>query len=309
MTKILKFTLLVTLIFGIFVFLSSKFILRSFKEPNDMYSNDFDITEDYIGERIEGDVPFSLGQCAVLTETKTRKGFKTKTETYYYIIPVNGSDPEYYHYICISTNKNNLTAFDALTTHFYLETYGSHKIEGTLAKLDDETYEYMLDYVRDMYPSITEEELKEYFLPICFEQENYKNAKIALAIDIVLFIITIGFWFAYIATIRKNSKKVAPATSSNVTYVAPVDRLPRHVPIQNTNFDPFDINGDIPYEVNGDVSSKPHKGISSNIVPVESVNTANITTANVNNDISQKIISDDPRSSYNESPIPESSTN
>ena len=271
MTKSLKITLLVTLVFVIFVFLSSKYIFRSFKEPIDMYGNNFDITEDYIGERIEGDVPFSLGQCALLTETKSRNGFKTKKETYYYIIPINGADPDYYYYICIATDKDDLKTFDKLTTHFYFETYGSYKIEGTLEELDKETYNYMLDYIRDLYPSMSEAELKEYFRPICFEQENYKNAKFALIIDIILFIITIGLWASYIITIRRSSKTASSITTSNIAYTSPgASLIPGQIPIKNTNFDPFDLNGDIPYEVNTDVSSKPHKGISSNIVPDES---------------------------------------
>ncbi len=215
MSKKLKFTLIMTLITIIAIFVSAKYILRSFKEPIDMYSEDFDITKDYIGERIEGDVPFSAGQCAQLTKTSSRKGFKTTSETYYYAIPVNGADPEYYYYICVEVKENNIQAFNTLATHFFLGSYGSHKIEGTLTELDDEIYDYTIDYFKTLYPDMSEEELKEYVRPICFELENYSNAKIALIFDIVLLIITITLWTLFI-TAGKKTKIAVPNEMTNI---------------------------------------------------------------------------------------------
>lgn len=258
MTKSLKITLVTTLIFVIWVIASYSFIARSFKDPIDMYNENFNIKDDYIGERLEGELPFSLGQCAQLTETKSRNGFKTKKETYYYVIPVYGTDPEYFYYICIAAGKKDVTSFETLTTHFILGTYGNKKIEGTLEELDDETYEYMLDYLHELFPSLSEAELKEYARPICFEQENYKGARIALVVAIILFIATAGLWASYIITIRKNTKKAStPTTTSNVTYGSPNNtQIPTQVPVQDSNFDPFDLYGDLPYEVNGDASSE-----------------------------------------------------
>ena len=226
MSKRLKFTLLMTVISVIAIFVSCKYILRSFKEPIDMYGEDFDITKDYIGERIEGEVPFSAGQCVQLTKTTSRKGFKTTSETYYYAIPVNGEDSEYYYYICVEVNKKDSKPFDTLATHFFLGSQGSYKIEGTLKELDDEVYDHTIEYFMDLYPDMTEEELKTYVRPICFELENYSNAKYALILDVVLLIVTIILWVTFVMSRRtKNATASAVAINSEVPTQIPAQMI------------------------------------------------------------------------------------
>ena len=223
MSKLLKFSLLSTFIFVVAAFLSAGYIVRSFKDPIDMYSADFDITKDHKGERIEGEVPFSAGQCVQMTKTTTRKGFKTTTETYYYAIPVNGDDPDYYYYICVEVKEKDVDAFNALTAHLFLGTEGSKKIEGTLTKLDDEVYDYTIDYFKEFYPEMSESEIKEYVLPICFEMENYSNAKIAILIDVVLLIVTVFLLYLFIKSTKTKKASVANvAFSGNVPVQMPV---------------------------------------------------------------------------------------
>ena len=227
MSKLLKFTLLSTLAFIIAVFLSTGFIVRSFKEPSDIYDSNFVISNDYIGERLEGEVPFSAGQCAHLTKTSSRKGFKTKSEIYYYAIPVNGEDPENYYYICVEVNENNADTFKALTANLFLGTQGSYKIEGTLKELDSEIYDYSIDYFKDFFPTKTDEEIKEHVLPLCLEMENYSSAKYALIIDIVLLIVTGILWGLFIKSIKTKN-----ASPSNITLGS---ELPVQMPIQMNN--------------------------------------------------------------------------
>ena len=225
MSKRLKFTLLMTVVSIVAIIFSCKYVLRSFQEPIDMYGKDFDITKDHIGERIEGDVPFSAGQCVQLTKTTSNKGFKTTSETYYYAIPVNGEDPEYYYYICIEVNKKDCKPFDTLAMNFFLGQQGSHKIEGTLKELDDEVYEHTIDYFKDLYPDMSEEELRTYVRPICFEMENYSTAKYILILDIVLLVITIILWVTFIL-----SRRTKNASATNVAYNGEVPtQIPTHM--------------------------------------------------------------------------------
>lgn len=235
MSKKLKFALLLTFIAGVAIFLSGKYIIRSFQEPIDMYSEDFEISSDYLGKRIEGEVPFSAGQCSTLTETTTRNGIKTGSKTtYYYAIPVNGANPDYYYYISIEVNKKSKSDFDNLTLNLYNGTYGNYKVEGTLEKLDDEAYNYMLDYFVDANPDMTRSELKEYVLPYYFKQENYGNVYITIILNVIATGAAIILWVLYILAC-KNTKKA-------IQYTQGIHTVPTQVPIQYSNVISNDIS-------------------------------------------------------------------
>ena len=74
---------------------------------------------------------------------------------------------------------------------------------------------------------MSESEIKEYVLPICFEMENYSNAKIAILIDVVLLIVTVFLWCLFI-----KSSKTKKATVSNVAFSSDV---PVQMPVEMNN--------------------------------------------------------------------------
>ena len=148
---LLTLAIISTICLGIFAFLSYELIFLSFKDPVDFYGDDFDITKDHSGERIEADVPYCFGQAAVYTVTTQSNGTTSKRNTYYYVIPAIAPDDDYYFYIAVKVDEKDRAKFEELTEKTFNDSYGSIKLEGSLEKLEDKAYKYMLDYVEELY--------------------------------------------------------------------------------------------------------------------------------------------------------------
>lgn len=210
---LLNLGIILSIAFIAFMFISTDLILLGFKEPVDFYGDDFDITEDHEGERIEADVPCCFGQAAVYTTTTKKNGTTTKRNTYFYVIPAQSPDDDYYFYIAVKVNEKDRSKFDALTTKTFNDEYGSLKLEGSLEKLDSEAYDYMLEYVEELYaesdPFESEEELKHYVLPLCFQTKNFSAGKTYIIIDICLFVGAVASWIGFFAIKSKENAKRA----------------------------------------------------------------------------------------------------
>lgn len=219
---LLYLSITLTIILGLAIFLTSSLVMLSLKEPIDFYSDDFDINEDHKGDRIEADVPFCFGQAAVLTTTTKKNQYVTKKNTYYYVIPAQSPDDDYYFYIAVKVDEKKRDEFEKLTDKTFNNESGSLKLEGSLEKLDPEAYDYMLEYVEELYADTdgafqSEEELKHYVLPICFQPKNISVGKTYIIIDVSLLIATILSWVGFIIA---NSKEKAKRAENEANFQA-----------------------------------------------------------------------------------------
>ena len=205
-----------TIITGLMIFVTSSLVMLSLKEPVDFYGDDFDINEDHKGDRIEADIPFCFGQAAVLTTTTKKNQYVTKKNTYYYVIPAQAPDDDYYFYIAVKVDEDDRSKYENLTNKTFNGETGSIKIEGSLEKLDSEAYDYMLEYVEELYADTdgafqSEEELRHYVLPICFQPKNISVGKTYIIIDVSLIIATILSWVGF--TIANSKAKARQAAN------------------------------------------------------------------------------------------------
>ena len=207
-----------TVILLVLIISNNNHIMRSFAEPVDMYSSEFTNAADFKGKRVKGAIPFSAGECVEITTTTTIRGFKTKEKSHYYAIPVNGENPEYYYYICAEVKEDRKYVFDILTENFIDNTTGHYTVEGSIKKIDNDTYEYMLDYFCELYPDMTRSELKQYVLPYCFYPETYDNVKTWIIIDSIALVLTVIFWIIFIIGLFKPSRARTRTIVDNSTY-------------------------------------------------------------------------------------------
>lgn len=234
---------IVTIIWGV---TSAKLVFLSFEDPQDIYETGFDIVEEEDGGHIKTEIFASYGDCASETLTTTKNGSVTSRSTdYYYIIPAyDKNDNEYY--ICLKVDEDERSLMNRITneTWDYLEGtidyVGSniYEFEGTINELDDEIYDYMLEWFREAEAFDNETELRAHVLPLCLESMNFDGASMRIIVFVVLLALSILFWVLLFAKRSKNKTANATAAAANGMYGASYNGATLNgVPV--TNADPY----------------------------------------------------------------------
>lgn len=245
-----KPALIFTILLIVSGFLFSKLVFLSFEDPVDMYEDEnFDIIAHGEGGRIKTEIYASLGSCVSETTTTTKNGQTTSSSTdYYYVVPAFDKAGETY-YIVIEVDQDDRSVFNRITneTWNYLEGTIDYlgetvtSFEGTINELDDELYDYMLEWFREMDLYENETELRAHVLPLCLTTMNFSNAPVYIVIFLVLLALTVLFWVLYFK--RRSKLKAINASSSmamnNGLYVPGLDGAPMASNIPTANADPY----------------------------------------------------------------------
>lgn len=211
---------MISIIFGIVFY---KLVILSYEEPEDIYEYGFDILEHGEGGRIETEIYASFGECVSETTTRTKYGIETSSSTdHYFAVPVFDKYDQVY-YMCVEVREGNYDKYNQIVddTYAYLadETGEAEfpastiDFEGTISELDDEIYEYVLDWFRDGAMFESEAELKERVLPLYLEPMNFSGAPTFLLAFIVFVIISIVLWIVFFVLRSKEKKENAMAQS------------------------------------------------------------------------------------------------
>lgn len=193
----------------------------SFQDPVDIYETGFDIVEHEDGGHIKTEIFASFGDCASETLTTTKNGTVTSSSTdYYYIVPVYDKNDEEY-YICIKIDQDDRSLMNKITneTWDYLEGtidyLGSniYDFEGTISEVDDEIYDYMLDWFRQAEAFDNETELRAHVLPYYLETMHFDAAPSRIIVFVVLLVLTILFWVLFF--VKRSKMKNANAAATN----------------------------------------------------------------------------------------------
>lgn len=244
----LKAALVFTILFGVATFIFSDVIFLSFKDEEDLYGEEFDIIEHGEGGRIATEIYASLGECASETTTTKKNGRVTSTSTdYYYVVPAWDKDEETY-YICVKVDKDDRSTYEKITneTWDYLyghtDYYGDTTIdfEGTIEELDDELYDYMLEWFREGEMFENETDLRNHVLQLCLEPLDFDSAGIFIAIVIVLLVLAVLFWILFFVKGKNRTSNAYAGNAMNgMNNGINFDGIPTNTNMPQYNADPY----------------------------------------------------------------------
>lgn len=197
--------LILAIVAGISLFLIGKDGIASLQKPVDLYADDTNVTKLGNLKAVEADVYAVLDCYASEVTTTKRNGSVTgQSEDFYYIIPAFNGEETYY--IGLKASEKNSRAYDKLAdiTWEWLSgassTYGesTEYIAGRMAKMDDELYDYMVEWFQEAEWFETDAEISKYVLPVYISPIiSFNNTRIlflvcvaALSVGIVMVVVS-----------------------------------------------------------------------------------------------------------------------
>ena len=180
----------VLIVFGIMMLVSGRENIKSaFTGAYDIY--DVDAKDIKIGDGIKTSIYAVLDTYGTLeTTTKNSKtgNVTGRTYHYYYIIPVFNEDGDDTYFMSVKVSSDDKKAFDRIADDTWDVLLGDadyftdveFAAEGNIQKLDDEGYEYMVEWFEDMewFDSTDRDDFEQYLLPICLELKDLKTTSI-----------------------------------------------------------------------------------------------------------------------------------
>lgn len=190
----------VLLVLGaLLAFTETDYVKIAYNEPVDIYEEGLDdASQIERGLAIDTDVQM-LMECFVTEETtNTRKNGSTidRDIDYYYILPIVVEDDIYYVGFCVDSENENLRTYENMVdeTMAYLygqsSTMGSYSVEvsGGLKEMDDEIYDYMLEYFTEKNLFASDTDMKEHVLPLTYTKVDREATKFLLYLSIVMLV-------------------------------------------------------------------------------------------------------------------------
>lgn len=260
---LLKGAIAFTAIFGFFVYFSWNVIFLSFKDGVDLYGEDFNIIEHGEGGRIVADIDLSLGECVSETTEYTKNGRKTSSSTdYYYVVPVWVGEEDTY-YVCVQVDQKDRSLYNKITnqTYDYLDgkdissSYVTASFDGTIDELDDELYDYMLEWAREGEMFDSETEMRTHMLQLYLQPINFDSSTQYIIVNIVLLAIAVLFWILFFV----KGRTVRPANANADNSYNVNTNMPQYSP------DPYNnqfINDNNAY--NGQYNNNGYNAPSNN---------------------------------------------
>lgn len=193
--------------------------VASFKTPIDLYAEETNINELGRTDAVEAEVYAVLDCFAIETTTTKKNGAVTGTsKDYYYIIPAYDGDEEYY--IGVKASSKAYKDYESIAdlTWEWLSgeavTLGSKTavVEGCLKEMDDELYDYMVEWFEEAQWFTSDSEMEQYVLPVCLEPVNFSTTRIMFLVAVaVLIICVVSFVLTHRAD-KKQEKKAKEQT-------------------------------------------------------------------------------------------------
>lgn len=218
LTLAIVFTIL-TIFIGVSSF---DLITLSFQDPVDIYDEDFDIVEHGEGGHIKTELYASYGECASEVLTTTNNGTVTSRSTdYYFVIPVFDNDNDEEYLICVQIDEGDYSLFNKMSNETINYIYGdidyfgsyTYNFDGTIEELDEELYDYMLEYFRDSEWYEDEADLRAHVLPLCLNTMHFDGAPSRIVMVVVFLLLAILFWVLFF--VKRSKIKAANAAAAN----------------------------------------------------------------------------------------------
>ena len=196
----LKAGIVLLLLGAMLAFTETDYVKIAYNEPVDIYEEGLDdASQIERGLAIDTEV-FMLMDCFASEQTTTtrRNGSTIDKDTdYYYILPIFVEDEIYYVGFCVDSENENLRTYDRMVEETMAYMYGesstlgsySVKISGGLKELDDELYDYMLDYFREHEVFESDAQMEKYVLPLTYTNIDKTATKVMFYISIIMFVL------------------------------------------------------------------------------------------------------------------------
>lgn len=204
---------IVFLIFGILTICVRKTdVLAGFTKPYDIY--DVDAQDIKKGTMVTGDIYAVLDTFGTLETTHTRNGSVTsRSYHYFYIIPVFDDDNTYY--IAVKVSSDDRKAFENIADDTWDYLYGNtdyftdreYELAGTVSKLDDEAYEYMVEWFEEAEWFEDDDDIEKYVWPIMIEPQKLSTVRTFSFVCIGLIIVGVLMIVLYVRGGMQKSKK------------------------------------------------------------------------------------------------------
>lgn len=215
------------IIIGVFsviiLFTNGRDGIASLKPVVDLYAEDTDITKLSTTQAMVADIYMSLDYFATETTTRTRDGnFVSRDNDYYFIIPAFSGEELYFIGIRVDDKDFNTYSTISDDTYNYLmgisDEPGTTTVseEGGLKKLDDEMYQYMVEWFQEAQWFENESDIDKYVLPLYIDPYIIKAARTLFIIGVVGTLIGI---LSAVFLIRGNKKQKEQAQAQTTVTI------------------------------------------------------------------------------------------
>lgn len=244
-----KAGLIIAILGAVLLFFTRTSIKIAFTEPVDIMEEDIEDPEEIKeGFAIQTDLNV-LMECFGSMETTTknrRSGSTTSNVDYYFILPLFVGEETYYVAFEVDEDSKNLSSYKAIAndTMDYLYMYADElssktvKTNGGLHKLDDEVYEYMVEWFEESEWFEDDSDIDKYVLPLVFQPQVTSIVKNMLYFfigmivgGIVLFILSFQIDKKYKPRLKELQKLGdATITINGVEYyIAKLDEVDKAI--------------------------------------------------------------------------------
>ena len=197
--------------------------IATLKPVVDLYAEDTDITKLSTTQAVDADIYMSLDYFATETTTRTRDGnFVSRDNDYYFIIPAFSGEELYFIGIRVDDKDFNTYSTISDDTYNYLmgitDNPGTTTVseEGGLKKLDDEMYQYMVEWFQEAQWFENESDIDKYVLPLYIDPYIIKAARTLFIIGVVGTLIGI---LSAVFLIRGNKKQKEQAQAQTTVTI------------------------------------------------------------------------------------------
>lgn len=202
---LLKAGLLLVIVGILLVYNFRKDIKSCFMKPYDIY--EVDAGEIKAGDAVVTNLDLLLDSFGTLETTHTKNGAVTgRSYSYFYIVPVFDDYDTYY--IAVKVPQKYEDEFDDIVDATWDLLVGDtdeltdspFEFAGNVQKLEDEGYEYMLEWFEDYdwFETDDRTEIEKYVLPLCLEIKDLSRTRIiciaaiaAIVLGIVLLVLSV----------------------------------------------------------------------------------------------------------------------
>lgn len=193
--------------------------IKTIRPIVDLYAEDTDITELSTMQVVEAEIYMTLDYFATETTTRTRDGsVVSRDNDYYFIIPAFSGDDVYF--IGIRVDGSDYSRYSTISddTYNYLMGYAddfgmtTDFTEGGLSKLDDEMYQYMVEWFQEAQWFEDDADIDKYVLPLYIDPFNVNTVRIMFIIGVVGTILGVVCAVLLLLDSKKNKTKAKEQT-------------------------------------------------------------------------------------------------
>ena len=206
--KIIIVGLVLTLLPAFLLLAGIDFTVGPFLEPFDLYENNLEKVPRY--GAVDSELQILL-ESFVSETRKSQSGnsVSIKGVDYFYSVPIFVGSETYY--VAIKVDRDDTKKYKKIADETMDYLYGKGttlgtktlQLQGVMGKLDDEVYEYMVEWFEETEFFETREQLEKYVLPLEIKECNLQNYRI---INIVVILVMVAGIVLLIFGLKKDAK-------------------------------------------------------------------------------------------------------